>query len=372
MILWRSFFSLTASRYCSSFIVYLIILSSTFYCNSVRNKGKIAFLGIACISLYVYNGLETKSSFRNVYIVDIVETLQRYAPSYSGSRIFTSYKEFNRLNVLLPGEKRIFKTENYSFQEIADKYSFSGYNLLLIENNTSRVDAQVIYPETTRFRMISKFNTNAKKNKWIPIYQFFSQELPLYNPKFSHKVNNLISNGDIERVLPRNQNKRLLGDWISQGVDFYDSDDIHLPQFNSLFQTWKQIDDLSYPRVYVDSDNVLSGSHSLHIILPKNNVSNIYFSNRIKTTEGTLSFLVKAFSQSEILVSRYDFIPPKHGTTPPFSTFVYRINPNNTYKIMIPLRKETIEGTESVYYLYGKNVDILIDDIEFSPQQSNL
>ena len=371
MLLWRCFFTITSSRYCISIIAYLLILSAAAAKNQKR-KTVFVFGFAALIVLFIFNVSQSRVSFRNNYIFDIADYIMAYRPKYDETRIFTRFQEFNRLNVLSGGRsnnKSFFLLSSKNLiSEVVNQYSLSGIDVLFVERNKDWKDNILL--QNQDLRAISKHYSASSRNKWTSVFKLIPQTIRPFKTSELKEVNNIIKNGNIEIIKsPSNKNK-MMKNWLERGASFYSSDDIKLPEFKELIQGWKEINDSNYPKIYVDADNVINGMYSLHIDLPPNNISNIYFSNRVSTVPGKFSFLVRPISKKNIiLVSRYDFMPGKYGVTPPFSSYIFNIPKDRdcVYKIEVPLDEKTIEGEESLFYLFGTNVNIVVDDIEFQP-----
>ena len=371
MILWRLFFIITSSRYCISIIAYLIILSAA-VAKNIKWKTVFIFGFVALCILFSFNVIKTRSSFRNNYIFDIADLVKAYRPAYDETRIFTRFQEFERLNALSNrrGNNKFFflVSSTYSLTELINKYSLSGIDVLIIERNIDWKNSIVLHNQD--FRAISKHYSGFSKKKWTSVLRLIPQTIQPFNTSVLKEDNNIIKNGNIEMTLSPASKNKMMKNWLDQGASFYSSNDVRLPEFKELIQGWKTINAFNYPKVYVDADNVINGKYSLHIILPPKNISNIYFSNKVPTVPGKFSFLVRPINKRNIIeVSRYDFMPGKYGVTPPLSSYIFNIpaDKDNVYRIEIPLDEKTIKGIESLFYLFGTNVNIIVDDIEFQP-----
>lgn len=368
---WRLFFDITSSRYCASFLVYGIVTLSVFAKKIKKNRPVTHLILLGFLILATYNTSKAQGSFRNIYIYDAKNLIQGLSTQKGRPLFMIEGKEFNRLKVKDSNNADMiiaWKPDCRTVSEILNKYSLSGIEIYIVTRNNVYNDKTVTLPIGTRLRHEALFYTDHQKKKNLSFYHYTPNHVLPYTDLVSNRKvsNNIIKNGDIETVLSHEQTVRSIKKWIDQGATFYVSDDIKLPHFKELLETWRTIDRSSCPFVYADSENVINGSYSLRIILPHANRSNILLSNRIKTEPGFLSFLVKPMSNKcEFVVSRFDFMPGKFGIIPPFSSYTFRLSTKEYYLIEIPLDNATINGTETLFCIMGNDLDILIDDIDF-------
>lgn len=374
MIFWRSFFAITSSRYCISIITFSIILSAIAM-KEFMKKRSFAWIFTVFVFLIFYNTIKSISSFRNSYIFDVQEIINCYQPHYKQVEYYINNKEYMRFcgeDNKKENKHALWDSNEYTIMELLNNVSFLGKDIIIISRKTS--EKKIVPPSGTSLKCISKHNTDYTHTKRIGIHRYIPKEVysvnedMIKNENVDNRNNALIKNGDIESVQSIENKKRLMEKWIKQGASFYSSDEIKLPEYKEMFQMWKDVNESNYPIVFADEEKNICGKYSLHIVLPTNNISNIYFFNKIKTVPGTLSFLVKSLNdQCEFTIARYDFLPQKKGTRPPFSTFTLNISDKNVHKVEITLDEQTIRGEESLFFIFGNNIDIIVDNIIFVP-----
>lgn len=172
LYVWRLFFQIVSSRYCSIFIVvlFVIIAIAGRETNLFWKRTKII------ITLLIsYNLLKVTSSFRNIYIYDIQEEISSLSNNPQNI-FFVEKKEFRRLSdnadKINPIDKFIYfnKGELKSVDIFKNKYEFWNYNGYIIGSE----DCEVLLKDDLFYKQkkvlsMSKYITNKSKNKWCRV-----------------------------------------------------------------------------------------------------------------------------------------------------------------------------------------------------------
>jgi len=375
MILWRSFFQISTSRYCAIFIVMglLVLIVEIRNIDSYR-RVKTATIICICAGLVCYNTIKSFSSFRDIYILDVKEDTRSILHKNHDSKVSINPKEYGRISEGIDN-KYISEMETQSSEELEEflnlnRLWWNGVYLILKEKQHSNLES---FGDGLEVRKVGKWNTNKKKTNIISIYR--------YQPKAEivqagnndgidsgEDDSNIITNGDIELTENSNTVKKKFSDWIRNGAVFYDSASISFPQATIILPTWTKPDS-TYPKVFADSSAPIQGKYSLNVSFGNSSNNTLYFLNYVPNTTGTFSFLVKNLSSpAEFRIARYDFFENGEVRIANRSTRMVLLTDENIYKIRIDSKKENENAYRSVFYLTGNNLNLLIDEISFIQQ----
>lgn len=387
---WRSFFHITSSRYCSFFLIIVLLFVCFFSRTTLR---KVHFAGFFCLcsivasaGLFTFNIYKLFSPFKNTFIFDIQQTVNHITTAYDTPIIIIDGKEWDRIRGPEKQEyrQRIKLNWETNFKEAFEKIrEYSLWNgkvfLVLAENSDSFFgDPKDDVPSDESMRKIQEFKKNKNKTKVFSIYSYSPNGLTQYDPvdglyHYGDK-DNFIKNGNIETIQESSVKRRRLENIISAGIVFYDRDDTVLPENEIILDTWSSdISEATFPKVYADSKNVINGKYSLNVKFEDNSKVQVFLLNKFSSVPGKLRFLIKRL-QGDIMIriSRWDFSNSR-GVPVHDSDYYLNLPDDKTYLVTIPLKETDFTGTDkkSLFYLTGNNVNVLIDDISYIPEQHN-
>ena len=342
-----------SSRYYSLFILVFIY----FYSSSFKKNLLCLFLFIILVAIQI---TDVFMSDRNSYIYDLREIAKRLQLSKQAT-VLIQKKEYLRLshkldrNILLES----FFNDTATLNEEIKKYTYydtpvyflgglGSKELMSFSNNNYKTELTVRISSQNKkktFFLLSYSNTDDLKNTTNLLSQ-----------------NEKILNGNIEDVIPANQNENIKK-WIYQGATFYDNPAIFLPKCSSLLPTWLKISD-SYPQIYADSKKPIEGNFSLHLIL-KNSEYPVFLLNGFKSKPGVLSFKIQsAGRKTSFSIKKYDY-DQSYKLIDIYPTYRINVSDSDIHQISIEYKQSDFKGRNSVFAISGNESDILIDNISF-------
>lgn len=364
LLSWRSLYHIQSSRY-NAFLVVLcfLFLSFVFQKKSFPFKDYYypALVIILCVIL-PYSVYKLFSPFRNSYIFDIVEQLDRFNAS-SGSRLFIPSKELMRIGSKFNNSTRYEK----SIPSFISEYDLWNGSLCII--SIEQGQAAILQAP---YNLIAQFARNSKHSSFLRAYEYSPSSLRNFgHAQYSNK--SYILNGDIEIKEDAKKKKSLLSALFNRGVSFYDNTDIELPKAQILFSNLDGKIFKDYPEVSIESTDPISGSNSLRVSFGEKSRNYIYLFNRVPSVSGELSFSARKISgNGYITIKRFDYSKTKGSSYHPGNS-VKHINfpSNSTYHIELPISKDDYMGETSIFVLYGKSIQILLDDITFTSTEAD-
>lgn len=371
MMAWRSFFRITSSRYCCSFLILILGITSYFY---FRYKSKNLFFRITAILafafLLTYNIICSYSSYRNLHLYYTQDISQAISAKDQNIYSIISEKEFSRVGYPI---KNKLSYES-SLEETLEQFSLWGYQLTIIalEKASAAGNSPIFQNNYRNWDIIrkSRLYTNRRKNSVITLYSFKPRAHQLVSEYTPDRTGNLIKNGDIETICSQKDKLARLKKWVSQGADYYVPEDILIPKFDVLLPTWMPFNPDNFPEVYADSESPIEGKYSLHVLLKKDNDCYIYFSNRIPSCAGKLTFAVQNLGDhGYISLSRLDYNSP--STVPVTPNYLYYIflPDQKAYRIESDINSDSFRGDQALFYISGASMTLLVDDIVYVPHQ---
>ena len=354
-------------------VLLSIILSVKYFRN---NKTTKSILLTVVGFLFVYNAFVLNSSFNNKYIFDLQDDITKIA-STAPCSIFIEEKEFNRIgqenNHYIASRIPCDPLNSFlTAKKFLKSYSLYGQDIFLVSYDYNNSVKKANSDLNLDLKEIRSYISNKIKRK-VSIYKF-NTECKIDLPADRNGLNNLITNGDCEVLLRKEDKQKKLQQWINQGDSFYTQDSIDLPQNSVLVPVFSPYDKDSFPEVYIEKNNPISGKYSLFVKFKPKSRLPVYLFNQVPSTEGVFSFSVKALNddkQFKLFIHSYS--NNKSGATvPPFSTYYFSLEKNKVFQIAIKVDKEMVLGDRMIFMLYSNDVELILDNLSFIPDtQSN-
>ena len=326
-------------------------------------------------ALIVFNYVDLFSSFNNSYIFDLQDKIEELAKTQQECTLFVEEKEFKRLefkNDIYPANQVPLESlDNLDKAKVFLKsYSLFSQVLFLALSDKNRILSTANKELKLDLKKIATYKTS-KNNNWFSIYRFNTeQNIP---HKAYQKENNLIVNGDCEKLLNQTQKKNKLKNWIDQGAAFYLQESVDLPESSIIVPTVSPYLEKSFPEVYAEKDNPINGNYSLHIKLKPHNTLPIYLFNHLPVKEGVFSFSARSLSKNKIFrISINSYGNPSEGAVrPKYSTFYFLLQKDRTYNIELKIDKEMLYGNKIIFLLQAEEIELILDDVSFIPNEAS-
>ncbi len=372
MMAWRSFFRISSSRYCCSFLILILGITSYFY---FRYRSKNFFFRITAVLVFLfllsYNVICTYSSYRNLHLFYIQDISKSISAKDQNIYSVISEKEFSRVGYPI---KNKLSYES-SLTETLEQFSLWGYQLTVIalEKSFAASNSPTVQNNFRNWDIIrkSRLYTNRRKNSVITLYSFKPRPHRLISEYTPDRTGNLIKNGDIEIICTQKDKLARLKKWISQGADYYVPEDIIIPRFDVLLPTWMPFNPDNFPEVFADSESPIKGKYSLHVFLKKDNDHFVFFSNKFLSCTGKLTFAVQNLGDSGyISLSRLDYNSP--STVPAIPDYLYYIflPDQKACWIESDINSDSFKGEQALFFISGTSISLLVDDIIYVPHQT--
>lgn len=363
LFIWRSFISAYSTRYYSVFLIAFVVLFAFAYKELSYDKShtKIrSFISLLLIFAFFYNTIKNFSGFPNNYLFDINDTFQRNERIKDYFYALIPTNEYKRVGANVSNK---FDYE-IPLNDLTKEYSLWGEDLYILSLD-NHIDSYKQIESNIKIVQKHKRNSHSKAAYLYlfspPRHQLSSENIP--------EGQNLILNGDIERVQDQQKTNKVLKSWIDAGDRYYDSPQKRLPEHQILLPHWTPFEPDFFPAVYVDDTDPINGKYSLRICNGEKN-NHIFFLNEIKSVPGCFSFLVKNMGNKSIFnIRRYEYRSDVEGPiTPKDSNRYVLLHNENTYRLAIEIKENDLIGTRSLFFIAGTNYAILVDDIVYSPQ----
>ena len=375
---WRLFFFISSSRYCIVFVVYsfLALLFVCHYAAIHFKKRGYLLCGLIFSAVILLNVITLNRPFNNIYIDDARDIVQKKLMSSDHSRVYIDQKEYGRIRV---HDEKFDNRQGELLWSISKEWilpflseqSLSGDPLFVFCSERTDSDSynKLVSPsKQASLNKICEFRTNRKGVKRFCIYSFVPPVIPICKTNEDiNKPDNLIVNGNIEKIQDKATTRKQLSKWISSGITFYDDEKFSFPSNQMIL--WPDPPSENYPEVFADSEKAINGSYSLNVSLAKNNKSIIFLMNTIPSVPGKLSFLIRNLGNNpKIGLARWDHTDNR-GVTAPFSTRVFYLHDHEPHLIELTLNQEDYHGKDnkSVFFFFGDDCNFLVDDISFVP-----
>ena len=364
MMFWRRYIVVYSTRYSSIFLFFFFIVLAFFLADHKSSpKIKAGVTVLFVLVFLIFNFVKFGSSFRNNYIFDAQESVERINDETKDMLVLIHPKEFNRLG----DDNKILYFS--SLDGVMREYSQWGSKVCVLspeELSTQNITGNSFFEN--RIRKINSFFKNRSHSSHLNIYLLNSFQA-VYNPSdYSFPKDNSIPNGDMEEIENKETIKKQLKYLSSNKISFYDFDSVKLPKHDIMLVTWGKLSNENYPEVFADSENPICGKYSLNVKLKDTSDYGIYFLNRVPASSGKLSFLIKRISGSGTLIlNRYNYFPDKDGIySPPDSLYRIQISDDLPHEIVYYINRANSQDKESLFYLSGANIHFLIDNISFT------
>ena len=331
MISWRSFFLLTSSRYCASFILLSFITIGVFFVSAAHNGIKYHIFVVFAIILL--QTIKCYSGHRDVYIYDIKDEISALSPQ-SDSAFLIYNKETTRISASCDIEEDPIILGAGSIYEITKEKKDNG-------------------------KYLGSFFINKQKTKraYIKIRKKETSVIAVAPPA----LDSLIINGDIEKQYDNKSNiPPIVHRLIREGATIYSSKEIILPQFQELLPS---VYHDGYPIIFADPTDAIDGLYSLNVENYKDGC--VFFFNRFENSPGQLSFYIKNLNGiSSVVLGHNDFEEGQYGRKirSKVDKTIYLFD-NKVHHVSIPFVSSDYAGPVSLFFLLSNKSHFLLDNI---------
>lgn len=340
VLAWRFSIVLLSSRYCS-FLILCALLSLSLLIKEKNPSSRNVFLFLFSIALAVQL-IKCFSGFNNLYVLDLSDDISHL--SLDKQRILlVQEKEIERVSSMCPNDCFIDTIENKP--------------VVLGANNVFEITRDI----SPRSKVLGVKKTGKHADNKLYIAEKGNELLP--NEVSVQENKNLIFNGGLETIQEAGQNA-LVNRLIDSGASFYSSDNVKIP-FNSILLPLNYYN--GFPEVFADSSNPISGDYSLNVRFFDEGM--VYFLNRFRPSDGVLSFYIKKISgSSSLFLERVDydesFLNYRYGL--PQNIYIFD---NNVHYVSLPFLKSDFFGSNTLFYLKGRQINFLLDNICYHPKE---
>lgn len=357
-----------SSRYYSSIIIFAIPLVS-FVLLLIKKKSGIlsCFILFMLVFLMLVFGF---APFHDNYVNDFREHLKKL--NSVSDFIVVPEKEQIRTFVAPYQYREVIPTNNKDevLSLFLQDYRYWGDDIIVFLKEKKNDSNSFPIPHGTSLRLISRYITNKKKDL-VSIYLYSPSKLLAVNDISVLSENNLFRNSDLEQQQNESDVRKKIQIWVDDGATFY-KDPFLLPCYIEL-PTQYHIKELPfYPIAFSETSSPIEGKYSLHLKFnyEKYNYHDFHVKllHQIKSIPGTLSFYVKALKpDSHLIISKIenDSLGRWNTTQPRYHVL---LKDSQLYHLSFAF--DSFISKNSLYLLQGVSSDILIDVIQYIPQNN--
>jgi len=242
-----------------------------------------------------------------------------------------------------------------------DQYRYWGNPVYLIRQELAgEVSLQAEHLKNFSMNKEGVYFKDRRHKKRLSVYRCVPESLPVMKG-----TENLIPNGDMEKIMPQDKRKARMKIWIDHGASFYGSDRVRLPEHQILLPLWMPLK--SYPELFADHEKPLNGKFSLNIRFVREHA--VYLMQKLPAVPGVLSWKMRALEHDAVLwLTRYDYEVGGKMYYPPMQYYMLLRKDQERF-IRIDLSEAKFEGCEMLFLLRSEDAHILLDDVSFCPEK---
>lgn len=351
-ITWRYLYGITSGRYCSALLVCAFLVVIPFF-----KKKRVIKCFLAAIVI-AYQAVKCFSGYNNMYINNIKDIITDL--TNNNKAVLIDEDEFNRLSIRQNNYSFEYKQQPLSITSVLNDFFYWNDYIYLVMRGVGFYD---VSKEADAYSSVpvTSFKTG-RNNKRISLYRLKNNNrmIPQINGG-----NDLINNGNIERLASYSTTVQEFKKWIESGATFYKNSHIKLPSHSILLPYWSVPSSLTYPIVYASAQAPIEGDYSLRVCFFQE--SHLFLMNMIKKNDGLLSFDIRNNHLKSYITIRMSYYKNDNSWIDTKSVINYHIplHDNEVRHYDISINENQFVSDKALFEIHCNIVDFSIDNISF-------
>ena len=361
LILWRVLNPIQSKRYYSVFVLFSFVSFGYFLWLFRKYSKYLLVIIVPLILLMVFKIFSRSSNLIEFSIMECFSKIDNSNNDYtcvslgSISKRYSLYHTFDEYPVNRDDYKSVYI-------KAVRKHIFTQKDIFLISKyplDYYSLSSNHVLFLNSRYTHLANFKFGYKNKNHYSLVKISPSD---FDNTTLLSGSNQIGNGNFEKVFSQPAVQSFFRDWIDDGASFYLKDDLSLPYHDTLATTWQTSPDHEYPEIFIDSEHVISGDHSLHV--RSDTKSSLYFLNKIDSSSGVLSFSIKSLLDDfDFSLIHYDY--GEEGIICNDDFVLFHVSDNNTHTFFLEYDRSEFNADTTLFLFQFENADFIIDDISF-------